>query len=340
MRLPRIPALATFGWLTMAAAAAWADNICGETVPSNRMVDGIPAYNQCDAAGNGPIYSNNGVDTAAASAGTGWVRTQMSGGYQCTELAHRYLYFRWNVKSVPSGNAGVWCEATLPTGLAKSSTPMHGDLIVFAPGSCGADATTGHVAVVDVVNSNNTITFVEQNRAGRRSCATNTAACFIHVLANDGTDGGVPDSAVSDATPALGPDARSPRDVAPDRGLPDTAGAAGAGGTSGASSSIGSAGRGGAQTSGSSTGGVAGGSTVSAGGQAGQTTSAIPTGGSKETASTLTDRLVDADLSSPTPAEPASSGGCSCALGGGRPEAPLALLLGLLLWRRSRRRSR
>jgi hypothetical protein len=65
------------------------------------------------------------------------VRTQGSGGYQCTELAHRYLYFRWNVTSVPNGNAGVWCDGTLPSGLVKATTPVHGDLIVLAPGSCG-----------------------------------------------------------------------------------------------------------------------------------------------------------------------------------------------------------
>src|SRR5512143_3223646 len=64
-------------------------NVCNETVPSNRQVDGIPAYAQCTASENSAIYSNNGVDTAPTSGGTGWVRTQYSGGYQCTELAHR-----------------------------------------------------------------------------------------------------------------------------------------------------------------------------------------------------------------------------------------------------------
>jgi hypothetical protein len=33
--------------------------------------------------------------------GSDWVRTQSSGGYQCIELAHRYLYFKWNVKWIP-----------------------------------------------------------------------------------------------------------------------------------------------------------------------------------------------------------------------------------------------
>lgn len=77
--------------------------------------------------------SNNGVDTAATSGGTDWVRIQSSNGYQCTELAHRYLTFKWSVKSVPNGDAGTWCDGTIPTGLVKATTPMHGDLIVVAP---------------------------------------------------------------------------------------------------------------------------------------------------------------------------------------------------------------
>ena len=73
------------GW----TASAWAADICAETVPANRFIDGIPAYAQCSAASTGAIYSNNGIDTSTTSGGTDWVRTQGSGGYQCTELAHR-----------------------------------------------------------------------------------------------------------------------------------------------------------------------------------------------------------------------------------------------------------
>ena len=40
---------------------------------------------------DGALYSNNGVDTSNTQTGPDWVKTQYSGGYQCTELAHRYL---------------------------------------------------------------------------------------------------------------------------------------------------------------------------------------------------------------------------------------------------------
>jgi surface antigen len=323
---------------------AWADNICAESVPSNRMVDGIPAYNQCDGASGGPIYSNNGVDTAIASAGTGWVRTQMNGGYQCTELAHRYLYFRWNIKTVPNGNAGVWCDAILPAGLGKSTTPVHGDLIVFAPGSCGADGTTGHVAVVDVVNSNSTVTFVEQNRAGRRSCAITTAACFLHVAANDGSnaDGGVPDSAVSDAAPDTSFDARAPREAAADRTRADTPGAAGAGGTVAPGGTTAGGGRIGGSVSSSSTGGQGGALTSSSAPQGGGTLAETShTGSSAGTTATASATGGDTTPTTSNSGD-TSSGGCSCRLGslGGHLGGFKLVLLAcaLAFWRRRSRR--
>ncbi len=163
-------------------------DVCNETVPDEHWIDGIPAYAQCDET-TGAIWSNNGVDTSTTSLGSDWVRTQYSGGYQCTELAYRYLYFRWDI-DYRGGNGGEWCDGNLPATLVANSTPVHGDLIVFAPGSCGADPVYGHIAVVDTVNEADAeVTFVEQNRANRRTCAIDTANCFLHVVANDGQTG-------------------------------------------------------------------------------------------------------------------------------------------------------
>jgi surface antigen len=236
-----------------APAVATAADICGETVPSTRFIDGIPAYAQCAASMTTAVYSNNGTDTSTTSGGAGWIRTQGSGGYQCTELAHRYLYFKWNIASVPNGNAGVWCDAALPSGLVKSTAPVHGDLIVFAPGSCGADATTGHVAVVDVINADTSLSAVQQNGASRSKYMMSCAACFLHVAANDGSgrDGGVPPG---DA--GSGADAAAGRGgVAGTSGALGTGGAAGTGG-GGASASTGAAGNGGATGAGGSSGGA------------------------------------------------------------------------------------
>ena len=303
--------------------ASLATNACDETVASTRMVDGIPAYAQCTATTSSAIYSNNGVDTATASGGTGWVRTQMSGGYQCTELAHRYLYFKWNVQSVPNGNAGTWCDGTIPTGLVKATTPVHGDLIVFAPGSCGADPTTGHVAVVDVVNANATVTFVEQNSPGRRSCANSTAACFLHAVANDGSalDGGAPDSSTGDAG-TIG-DVHSVGDLAADRYRPDLLGTGGAPGRGGAP------GAGGASETGGAVG--AGGASPMGG--------ALGVGGMSGVGGTTTEPAGTAGSTSPEPSS-GSSNGCSCRLhdkGSSTRSTVILLVLASLLAARRRR---
>jgi len=189
-------------------------NTCAESVPANRQVDGIPAYAQCDATKNSSIWSNNGIDTSTTSLGADWIRTQQGGGYQCTELARRYMRFRWQI-DYQNGNAGSWCEGRLPATLVKSTTPVHGDLIVFAPGSCGASTETGHIAVIDTVDAAKAkVTFVEENDAGRRSANQSCAACFLHAVANDGSAagaGGAPSSGGAGGT----------------AGVPTTGGAAG-----------------------------------------------------------------------------------------------------------------
>ncbi len=329
MRLARLSVkLGAFLLVLGVCRASGAANICDETVPSNRFIDGFPAYSQCTASSSSSIYSNNGVDTTTASGGTGWVRTQGSGGYQCTEWAHRYLYFKWNVQSVPNGNAGTWCDGTIPSGLVKTTTPVHGDLMVFAPGSCGADATTGHVAVIDVVNTNATVTFVEQNSANRRSCANGTAACFLHATANAGTsaDGGTIDSAAPDTGPVTTNDANPRNDTPTDNRRADatsTGGVAGSGGVPGSGGQVG-------------TGGATSTAVTSAGGSGGTTSTTVASaGGSGGTTSS----------SSSGPAA-SSSNGCSCHLAHRRSAgergrgwdalAILALAAGLLASRRRR----
>jgi hypothetical protein len=173
------------------AVVSAALSVCEEMVPSDRNIDGIPAYAQCAASENSEIYSNNGVDTSSTQLGPDWVRTQRSGGYQCTELAHRYLVFRWDIDWVPRGNAGSWCDTVPPEsiGIVQTMTPVHGDIMVLAPGSCGASASTGHATVVDVVDASGRLTVVEQNRARRGTYQTSCAKCFLHVVENDGTPG-------------------------------------------------------------------------------------------------------------------------------------------------------
>jgi MYXO-CTERM domain-containing protein len=164
-------------------------NVCNEDVPADHIIDGIPAYAQCSAT-TGAIYSNNGIDTSTTSGGTDWVRTQWSGGYQCTEYAQRYLYFKWNVKAIFNVDAQDWCSHALPSNLVKSAAPVHGDVIVFAAGVCGA-SSVGHVAVIDVVDgAASKLTFVDENGIGRGTYDMSCGSCFVHATANSGSAGG------------------------------------------------------------------------------------------------------------------------------------------------------
>jgi hypothetical protein len=310
--------------MALATAAACADDrsgvedvtsalsVCDEVVPANRFVDGIPAYAQCPGFETASIYSNNGVDTSATSLGADWIRTQGSGGYQCTELAHRYLHFRWNVTSwLPRGNAGTWCDTqpTAASGVVQTTVPVHGDLIVFAPGACGADAVTGHVAVIDVVDDARAqVTVVEENRAGRRNTAQSCASCYLHVVANDGSSG-----------------------AAGAGGATGTGGAVGAGGATGSGGATGFGG-GGATAGDTGSMGTGGGAAGSPGADAGSTTAG--TGGS---------RSVGDVAGAPGAASREAIGGCSVSRGGARTPSGggLAILTVMLVGalRRARRRS-
>jgi len=308
--------------IAVATAAACADdrsgveeitaalNVCDEVVPTNRSVDGIPAYAQCPGFENASIYSNNGVDTSTTSLGADWIRTQGSGGYQCTELAHRYLHFRWNITSwLPRGNAGTWCDTqpTAASGVVQTTVPVHGDLIVFAPGACGADAVTGHVAVIDVVDDARAqVTVVEENRAGRRNAAQSCATCYLHVVANDGSSG-----------------------AAGTGGATGTGGAVGSGGATGAGGATGSAGSGGAAVAGrmGSMGGSGGGA-----GASGPDAGATATGGAAGD---------PGGTPGATPGE--ATGGCSVSAGGARTPSGGGLAVAAAMFavviRRARRRS-
>ena len=334
-------------------SAGFAADICGETVPANRIIDGIPAYSQCTASTSSAVYSDNGINTSTTSGGTGWVRTQYSGGYQCTELAHRYLYFKWNVQSVPNGNAGTWCDGTPPNGLAKVTTPVHGDLLVLAPGSCGADATTGHVALVDTVAADSlSVMAVQQNSAGRSKYNMTCATCFLHAAANDGTalDGGAPD--VGSVSDVAGNVDASKRDTAGTRdgNLPGTGGTIATGGAAGPSGAGGATSTGGATGSSGTSGATGAGGMVASGGSSG-TAGASGSGGTAGTGGALAAGGATgaggamATGGATSTAATNASNGCSCHLGEGHAsqdrisEFAVALLLGMLTLVRRLRRS-
>ncbi len=169
------------------------DGICGNEQPL-AAIDGIAAYAMCDAALTGNVWSDNGTATAAMSEGAGWVETQTgivgssgNGGYQCTELATRYFYFKFGVCPWIS-SAGRTCATD-----RFRRRRDHGDArarrsAVFPPGCNGADAITGHVAVVDQVTTT-AVSVVQEHSgtAGTGTYARSCLSCFLHATANSGT---------------------------------------------------------------------------------------------------------------------------------------------------------
>jgi len=157
------------------------DYICSET--ASATLDGIPAYAYC---GNFNVWSNNGADTKSASGGAGWVQTEGGYGYQCVEYAVRYTHFKFGTStSWGIGYAKEMC-ATHPSGISETTSPIHGDLVVFTPGTCGVDATAGHVAVVDTLTSS-TVSVVQENVAGKYTYNKTCVRCFLHEASNNGT---------------------------------------------------------------------------------------------------------------------------------------------------------
>ncbi len=156
-------------------------SLCGKAALTT--IDDIPAYpNDC---GNVNVWSNDGrLTQKVAGTGAGWVQTEGGYGYQCTELAVRYTHFlfgtspHWGI-----AEAKDMC-GTHPTDLTKTSSPVHGDLMVFTANDCVGAA--GHVAVVSSV-SGKTVSVVQQNEGstGKGTYNESCAACFLHAARNN-----------------------------------------------------------------------------------------------------------------------------------------------------------
>jgi hypothetical protein len=169
-------------------AVAWSSealtipaSLCGKAAIAT--IDDIPAYpNDC---GDVNVWSDDGRTTQTVPGqGTAWVQTEGGYGYQCTELASRYMHFRFGTTTHWGiAEAKDMC-ATHPTDVSKTSSPVEGDLMVFAAGVCVGAA--GHVAVVSSVTST-TASVVQQNETanGKGTYNRTCASCFLHAARNN-----------------------------------------------------------------------------------------------------------------------------------------------------------
>ncbi|MCI1831681.1 MAG: CHAP domain-containing protein [Bifidobacterium sp.] len=81
---------------------------------------------------------------------------------QCTW----WVYVRRHQLGLPvgshMGNGNMWASSARALGYWVDNTPRHvGDIMVFAAGQDGADASYGHVAIVEKINSDGSITTSE-----------------------------------------------------------------------------------------------------------------------------------------------------------------------------------
>lgn len=85
---------------------------------------------------------------------------------QCTWWA----YVRRHQLGLPVGsyfgNGHAWAHSAAMLGYPVDNKPQTGDIIVFQPGQAGASAAYGHVAIVEQVHDNDSITISESNAQG------------------------------------------------------------------------------------------------------------------------------------------------------------------------------
>lgn len=95
-------------------------------------------------------------------------------------------YTNGNFASVPLGNGGEWATAWRAKGWPADNTPEVGAMAHFAPGAVGASQQYGHIAVVQAVNDDGTVTIEEYNGAtpykySTRTVPANQVTTYLHI---------------------------------------------------------------------------------------------------------------------------------------------------------------
>lgn len=95
-------------------------------------------------------------------------------------------YTNGNFASVPLGNGGEWATAWRAKGWPADNTPEVGAMAHFAPGAVGASQQYGHIAVVQAVNDDGTVTIEEYNGATPYKYSTRTVPAdqvttYLHI---------------------------------------------------------------------------------------------------------------------------------------------------------------
>ena len=95
-------------------------------------------------------------------------------------------YTNGNFASVTLGNGGDWATAWRAKGWPADNTPEVGAMAHFAPGAVGASQTYGHIAVVQSINDDGTVTIEEYNGAvpykyNTRNVPADGVTTYLHI---------------------------------------------------------------------------------------------------------------------------------------------------------------
>jgi surface antigen len=134
-------------------------------------------------------YANGNSVSSSAVADNADLANQVTSSNVSSENTYPFGQCTWYVKDQVSwvgnwwGNAVDWKTSALNAGRTVNTTPTVGSVAYFAPGVQGVRTQYGHVAVVDSVNADGTITISEANYAGllyHQRTITTDGMLFIH----------------------------------------------------------------------------------------------------------------------------------------------------------------
>ncbi|GAK31745.1 cell wall hydrolase [Weissella oryzae SG25] len=164
------------------SSAAAASEAAASIAASQAAAASVDAAAQSSApAQNAPTYQVNTATTAdtntTVAAPSTNTTTSANSGYNSYPAGQCTYYVKSALSWVGNnwGNASAWGASAQAAGHSVSWTPAAGTVAVFAPGLDGASGY-GHVAVVDSVNSDGSITISEMNYAGNSGVSNRVIA--------------------------------------------------------------------------------------------------------------------------------------------------------------------
>jgi len=196
---------------TLILSACTANGSAVDDEPSGRGAQAASCGTPLAAVDGHWAYSNGWAQTTGESC-SGWLATGF--GYQCVELAQRYMNGQFGIQTIWPVSAAKQMCSSHPGGVTThwvgdGYQPVHGDLVVWTHG------TWGHVAVVDEVWDGGA-SFVEQNSSsngkgtlsgsawGGWTRGYGTVGCFVHADSNYAAPPSAPPPASGASCDSLG----------------------------------------------------------------------------------------------------------------------------------------